>query len=114
MFFGDLPAGNSTNSREASANASDTAGSHPPPTASNRSLQYTPLGTAVHHPLWLGFAVNLINQVQHNIVVPHGSQESVQLRGLTLLELGQGPGAMDAESLEDPSVWTHLLWAVNR
>lgn len=61
----------------------------------------------MHHPLWLGYAVNLI-------VVPHGSQESVQLRGLTLLELGQGPGAVDAQDFQDPDVWTHLVWAVNR
>ncbi len=38
----------------------------------------------------------------------------VQLRGLSLLELGQGPGAAAARDLRDPGVWTHLVWAINR
>jgi hypothetical protein len=111
MLFGDLPA----NTTKRAADTDGPGGDDDPPPAAAPSAQ-PPLelppapsrpGAPVHHPLWLGFAERLI-------VVPEGSKEKVQLRGLTLLELGQGQGAGEASTLLEPAVWTHLIWAIIR
>ncbi|KAI8472601.1 MAG: hypothetical protein J3K34DRAFT_457740 [Monoraphidium minutum] len=96
ILFGDLPT-NATPPAPAAPGAPPEPPPRPPPPRP---------GTPAHRPLWLGGATNLIQ-------VPPGSKESIELRGLTLMELGQGPGAARATSLEVPDVWTHLVWAVN-
>lgn len=43
-----------------------------------------------------------------------GQGSCLTLQHMTLLGLAQGPGASKAANLSDPSVWTLLLWGVNR
>jgi len=110
MIFGDLP--NITTPTPPPPDATDDSPNAPSPQPPAHPTAPPPApsrpGAPVHHPVWLGYAASLI-------VVPRGSQERVQLRGLTLLELGQGPGMKAGVSgVDDVNVWTHLVWAVNR